>query len=254
MQDQILDMLLKRDDITWQDLIKDLVKSEQMDPWDIDLSLLAKRYVDIVKQLKETNFFISGKVVLAAAILLKIKTNRLLNHNIANFDSQLFASDEDELEESYISDRGEDGPKVRLTIKTPQARKRKVNLNDLIGALEKALDVDEKRSIRRERFERIPDTIKLPERNINIGDRVKNVYEKINFWFVKNKSDLEFNGLLENGSKEDKVSIFIPLLHLENQSKVVMKQLESFGNIYIRLNLEKKDNERDKKSSDMASS
>jgi segregation and condensation protein A len=254
MQDQILDMLLKRDEITWQDLIKNLVKSEQMDPWDIDLSLLAKKYVDIVKQLKETNFFISGKVVLAAAILLKIKTNKLLNHNLANFDSLMFQNDDEELEEGYISDGGEEGPKVRLTIKTPQARKRKVNLNDLIGALEKALDVDEKRSIRRERFERIPDTIKLPERKVNIGDRVKNIYEKINVWFVKNKSDLEFNTLLGEGSKHDKVATFIPLLHLENQERVIMKQPESFGNIYIRLNLEKKDNEGDKKSSDMAGS
>ena len=70
MQDQILDMLLKRDEITWQDLIKDLVKSEGIDPWNVDISLLAKKYVDIVKQLKEVNFFVSGKVVLAASIFV----------------------------------------------------------------------------------------------------------------------------------------------------------------------------------------
>lgn len=236
MQDQILDMLLKRDEITWQDLIKDLVKSEHMDPWDVDISLLAKKYVDIVKQLKETNFFVSGKVVLAAAVLLKIKTNKLLSHNIANFDNQLFQNDEEEFEQEYIGNGSEEGPKVKLTIKTPQARKRRVLLTDLIGALEKALEVDERRIVRRERFERIPDTIKLPERKINLGDRVKTVYDKINLWFVKNKADLEFNNLLEEGSKSDKVFTFIPLLHLENQKKIDLKQLEAFGNIYIRLN------------------
>ncbi len=247
MQDQILDMLMNKDEITWQDLIHNLVKSEGMDPWDVDLSLLSKRYVEIVKQLKEVNFFLSGKVVLAAAVLLKLKTNKLLTHNIADFDSQLFASDEEEeeFEQEYIKDNGEEGPKVKLTIKTPQARKRRVNLQDLISALEKALDVDERRSLRRERFERIPENIKLPERKVNIGDRIKIVYDKINFWFVKNTADLEFSNLLEEGSKQDKVLTFIPLLHLENQNKVSMRQPSEFGNIYIRLISEIKNNERD---------
>ena len=249
MQDEILDMLMKKDEITWRDLINDLVKSERMDPWDVDLSLLTKKYVDIVKQLKEVNFFVSGKVVLAAAILLKMKTNKLLSHNIANFDSQLFASDEEEeFEQAYEAHQLEEGPRVKLTIKTPQARKRRVQLNDLIGALEKALEVDEKRAIRRARFDRVPEAIKLPERTINLGDRIKTVYDKINLWFVKNNSDMVFTDLLDEGSKVDKVLTFIPLLHLENQNKVNMKQPEAFGNIYIRLFSENKNNERNQKN------
>jgi len=239
MQDQILDMLMKKDEITWQDLIHNLVKSEEMDPWDIDLSSLSKKYIDILKQLKEVNFFVSGKVVLAAAILLKLKTNKLLTQNIANFDSQLFQSEdieEEDFAQAYEHADHPDGPRVKLTIKTPQARKRKVKLADLINALEKALDVDERRELRRERFERIPEAIKLPERKINIGDRIRVVYDKINFWFAKNKADLEFNSLLEEGfSKQDKVLTFIPLLHLENDKKINMKQPEVFGNIYIQL-------------------
>ncbi len=253
MQDQILDMLLKRDEITWQDLIKDLVKSENMDPWDIDVSLLTKKYVEIIKQLKEINFFVSGKVVLAAAILLKLKTNNLLSKNIADFDNQLFQSDDEDDEEDYDSnydgeEKRVDKPKVKLTIKTPQARKRRVNLNDLINALEKALEVDERRVIRRARFERVPEAIKIPERKINVGDRIKVIYSRISDWFQKSKNDLEFNQLLEDGSKQDKVFTFIPLLHLENQKKVRMKQPINFGNIYIRLMQELNNDEGNKKS------
>jgi segregation and condensation protein A len=245
MQDQILDMLLKRDEITWKDLITNLVKSEQMDPWDVDLSLLAQKYIEILKQLKEVNFFVSGKVVLAASILLKIKTNKLLNQNFADFDSLLFSND-DEDEEDYISNyhKGEEGLNVKLTIKTPQARKRKVSLQDLMGALEKALDVDERRSIRKRRFERIPDSIKIPERKINLGDKIKVIHTRINDWFLKNKSDITFKHLLEDGSKSDKVYTFMPLLHLENHNKIKMNQPVHFENIYIQLN-QKKDNERD---------
>jgi segregation and condensation protein A len=239
MQDQILDMLLKKDEITWQELIYDLVRTEQMDPWDVDLSLLAKRYLDIIKQLKEVNFFISGKVVLAAAILLKLKCNNLISEKIADFDSQLFYSDEEDVEQlaQQVTNKI-DGPNIKLTIKTPQTRKRRVQLQDLIDALEKALEVDEKRNIRRERFEIVPEAIKLPERKLNVGDRIKIIYGKINDWFKKNSVEISFEDLLTGGSKRDKVLTFIPLLHLENDTKIDIKQEIAFEKIYISLNQE----------------
>ena len=79
MQDELLNILMQKDEITWQSLIYDLVKSEQMNPWDIDVSLLSKKYLETVKKLQEHNFFISGKVILASAILLKIKSVRSLD-------------------------------------------------------------------------------------------------------------------------------------------------------------------------------
>jgi len=78
MENQILDMLLEKDDITWQTIIYDLVGSSKMDPWNLDVSQLTKKYIEMIKQLKEHDFRISGKIVLAAAILLKIKSNNLL--------------------------------------------------------------------------------------------------------------------------------------------------------------------------------
>ena len=250
MQDQILDMLLKRDEITWQDLIKDLVKSEGIDPWDVDISLLAKKYVDIVKQLKEVNFFVSGKVVLAASILLKIKTNNLLNNNFADFDSLLFSNEEDDEEDGYSSNYhlGTNDHNVRLTIKTPQTRKRKVTLNDLVRALEQALEVDERREIRKRRFDRIPESIRIPERNINLGEKIKSIHGSIIDWFQKNEDDITFNHLLDGGEKTDKVYTFMPLLHLENHDKINMKQSAHFEKIYIQLNLENDNNERNKKN------
>ena len=243
MQDQILDMLLKKDEITWKDLITNLVKSEQMDPWDVDISILSKKYVDIVKQLKEVNFFVSGKVVLAASLLLKIKMNNLLNYSFANFDNLLFASDEEEEEYTSNYNYGQSELNVKLTIKTPQTRKRKVSLQDLMSALEKAMEVDERRAIRKKRFERIPDEVKIPERKVNLGDKIKAIHTRITEWFQKNQSDMTFNHLLEDGSKTDKVYTFMPLLHLETQEKIKMNQPVHFENIYIRLNQEN-ENER----------
>ena len=122
MQDQILDMLLKRDEITWQTIIYDLVRTEQLDPWDIDISILSKKYLEIVKRLQETNFFISGKVILASAILLKIKSDKLLDENIAHFDNLLFDNELEEFEDfEQKNKRIKLMENPRLTIRTPQA-------------------------------------------------------------------------------------------------------------------------------------
>jgi len=98
MHDQIYEMLVEKDEITWQTLIYDLIRSEQLNPWDIDVSILSRRYVETLKKLKEANFFISGKVLLAAALLLKIKSEKFLNEDFVNFDNLLYPPSLDELE------------------------------------------------------------------------------------------------------------------------------------------------------------
>src|SRR3989338_5584793 len=132
MQDQLFDMLVNKDEITWQTIIHDLVKSEQMDPWAIDITLLAEKYLETVKQLQEHNFQISGKVVLAAAIMLHIKTTKLLEEDIVNFDNILFSKEEDLLADDSPTFNVNGVEVPNLLIKTPQLRKRKVSLNDLM--------------------------------------------------------------------------------------------------------------------------
>tara|TARA_Y100000310_G_C20541544_1_gene743552 strand:- start:357 stop:1082 length:726 start_codon:yes stop_codon:yes gene_type:complete len=236
MQDQILDMLLKKDELTWQDILYDLIKSERMDPWNIDVSILSKKYLDIVRKLQDTNFFVSGKVILASAILLKIKSNKLLTENIANFDSQLYKQDEEEDYTEQLEDQDfEQGSQPRLTIKTPITRKRRVSLNDLVDALEKALEVDTRRKVRRQIYGHPEEDLEMPVRKIDVSQKIKEVYSKVNEYFKIKKSNLTFTQLLPSNSKEDKVFTFIPLLHLENQKKVDMHQKNSFDEIYISL-------------------
>jgi len=236
MQDQILEMLLKKDEITWQSLLYDLVRTEQMDPWDIDLSLLAKRYLETIQKLQEMNFFISGKVVLASAILLKIKSDKLVNESIARFDNQLFCNEEVEESGDFVENKSTDLDFMpRLTIKTPQARKRKVSIQDLVVALEKALEVDKRRKIRILERERIPDTLRLPEKRVDIGALIKDVYKKISDFFKFKNEKLTFNKLVASDKKEDKIYTFVPLLHLANQEKVYIDQETHFGDIDIRL-------------------
>ena len=233
MQDQILDMLLKKDEITWQSLLYELVRTEQMNPWDIDISILSKKYLETVRKLQEVNFFISGKVILASAILLKIKSDKLLTENIAQFDNQLFQREQLEPSEA-MEEVSSEIIHPKLTIKTPIARRRKVTINDLINALEKAMKVDERRTVKRRLLTEVPANIKIPER-VDIKERIKGIYSKIRNFFTTKKEVLTFDKLVESDKREDKIFTFVPLLHLDNQQKINLLQEDHFGEIRIEL-------------------
>jgi len=247
MQDRILDMLMDKNEISWQSIMYDLVKTEQMDPWDINITLLAQRFLERLNKMKDMDLNISGKVVLAAAILLKIKSKRLVGADIDNLD-RLFAQSEENEQSMYDELMAEAGGKERekydpqkLIPRTPQPRKRKVSIYDLVNALQKAMEVKKRKIIR----EIPPLSIEIPEKKFDLGSVIKNIYGRIKFYLIKNEgSKLTFSGLLpENPNKGDKVYTFIPLLHLTNQRKIDLHQQQHFGEIDIELikdNMDKK--------------
>lgn len=239
MQDQLFDMLMQRDEITWQSIIQDLIKSEQMNPWDIDISLLSQKYLETIKKFKEHNFFISGKIVLASSILLRIKSHKLLTEDIANLDGHLFNPEQglEELEDFGDVNLNVIKPdKVTIIPRIPQPRKRKVSMQDLIGALHRALGVQERRVIRRMRYDDAPKVI-IPKKEIDISVKIKDIYQQIVGFFKKTlgKEKLTFNKLVGSKEKMDKIYTFIPLLHLDNQEKINLEQKEPFGEIEISI-------------------
>jgi segregation and condensation protein A len=238
-QEKIFNLLFEEDDLTWQNIIYDLVRREGMDPWDIDVSEIAHKFLEMLKKLREMDFRISGKVVLASAILLKIKSNRLVEEDITALDSLMSSVDEPEnlLDELTAE---ETGGRVRwnnpkLMPKTPQPRKRKVSVYDLVKALEKALEVEVRRPPKY-----VPPKVsfRAPDK-IDVGEMINDTYQRVlahyNGPAGQQKQILTFTQLIPSDSKEDKVYTFIPLLHLENQRRVDMAQKVHFGEIEIDL-------------------
>jgi segregation and condensation protein A len=243
MNEQIFQMLVKEDEITWQTIIFDLVKKEEMNPWDIDLKILAQKFIGMVKQLKEMDFRISGRIILAAAILLRLKSSRLLEDDITQLD-RLIAMDQTSEDEFYEDLQAEydsgailaDGTKndqFMLIPRTPQPRKRKISVYDLVGALNKALEV----KVRREgRYIPIQPDVKAPENVVDMSEIIDKIYVQIkNYYSNTTSGQLKFSQLLPSDSSNDKVYTFIPLLHLTNQRKIDLEQKNHFGEIDINL-------------------
>ena len=231
--DRIFSILFsKTDEITWQTIIYELVKTEQMDPWDIDISMLTKKYIEMIKSLKEHDFRISGKVLLAAAILLKIKSNKLVGEDLSELD-RLLIGVEEEMEELGFEEASQVEKLTEIPAlipRTPQPRKRKVSIFDLVDALERALEVKKRRLLN----SIPPMNVEAPKKKKDITQIIREVYGKIKLFFINTLKDkLTFSKLLPSESKEDKVYTFIPLLHLAQQSKIELVQDIPFGEIQI---------------------
>jgi len=237
MHDKLYQLIVENDDISWKALLLDLVNSEQMDPWDIDIGLLTQRYIGRVQQLKETNLKVSGKVLLAAAILLKIKSKRLVGEDLNEFDRLIAASEVseqqfyDELEQQLAHGEaaGMQDQSLELIPRLPQPRKRKVSVYDLVRALEKALEVKKRRL-----FNSLHEVnVVIPDKKFDITAAMQSLYGKLVGLFATGMKKLTFSSLIPSKLKEDKVITFIPLLHLANEGKVELEQQEHFGEITI---------------------
>ncbi len=233
---KIFDMLFKEDDISWQSMIYELIEQENMDPWDINVSTLAKRFLQNLKKFKEMNFRISGKVILASAILLKIKSKRLLDTEIVAFDNMLNSDDDMDILEDIAGESIDyTDEKNVIRSRTPQPRVRKVSVYDLVDALEKALRLEQKRNVYKKLEEVKTVAPKKPEQDLQ--SRMKHILQEATVYFKANPL-LTFSQLVPSETKEDKVLTFVPLLHLENQNALTMKQKKHFGEIQIKMRLD----------------
>lgn len=232
---RIYSLLVEKDEITWKDLMFDIISSEGMDPWDLSISKLTEKYIETVKAMKRLDMKITGKVVLAATLLLRYKSKRLVGEDLDEFDRLLAQNEmtEDEFYDDLAQKRDPslipDIEKMKLIPRMPQPRQRKVSIYDLVGALDKALEVKKRRILRT-----------MPQMNLRVPDKKKNVqlliketYKKILLFFKNGFSRLTFSELTRNVSKEEKIYSFQSMLYLYNNHKIDIHQEQSFGEINI---------------------
>jgi len=250
-QNQFYDIVTGRQP-DWQSIIYDLVHTEQLDPWDVDIIVLTSRYFEKIYELEEslnsedldsTDFYISSKVLYAASLLLRIKSDFLLNKHIKSIDEILFGK---KPEPRYEVERIEiDEDELPLLIpKTPLPRQRKVTLNELMSALNTAINTESRRIKREVAVKRAR---KLSEVDFHIGprvdlkDRIRQFYAKIltSLKKAEKRPEKHLNKIgyseLIGKTREEKLACFLPVLHLSNAKKLWVEQENHLDEIWIYL-------------------
>jgi len=180
--------------------------------------------------------------VIIAAVLLRMKSDHL--QYLGDLVQDAFPVDE--LDVDLTSNGQEEnqeiegmvpeaplGPELEInaiTIPPKRQPRRKIIVDDLMGALRRALGAEQRRN-RRIRKNRE----KIQIKNDNITHRIAHLYNRINDIMGRmNKDEVEFSKLVKKWEKREVVETFIPLVFLDNQRKLSCRQEEMFWEIMIK--------------------
>src|SRR3989338_821694 len=197
---------------TWKTILLSLVKSEKMDTWEIDISLLADKYLGKVNSMESSNLRVPANAILCSAILLKYKSKTLRIPSLEEFEEQ------DELSEEEIRKQ----ERLFLAEGIPQLiaprlmREGKVSLDDLVKSIESILEKTKRKSLEKDRQE-LKFAVALTEYNIDerMNSVLKELHEK------KDETSLVmFSELVKQKPVLELIHIFVVLLFLHNQKKV----------------------------------
>lgn len=233
------------------EILVNMAKTGKVNPWNIDIVDITDKYLAQMFQMKAQNLRVTGRTLLFAAVLLKLKSNILENIDINEFEGVNVEDGfndfdlTDDFEADYQNDYNTNNvisidevlqrrTSVRLN------RNRVVTLKDLIRQLEFYEMIDKKQSLKNahERAKRrvrsyanlsSEDIINLAHDEY-IEDGVQRLRENL-VQIFKSESRIELNELTLLGM--DKIAAYISLLFLCAESDYELVQDEFYSDLYV---------------------
>jgi len=212
---------------SWEDVIVKIVAEEQMDPWNIDIVKLADAFSDYVAKMDQTDLRIPARFILIAAILVRMKSDIFAEKRQRMIiDNELSKDKQSELIQMLAKIPPLQAPVNRIPLKS-------VALDELVGALRKAFEVEDRRTEKKWRIKKNIDKI-LPQAEADdITKRIDAVLSQIQDAMKEIDSSIEFSRLVSKWERKNIVKILLPLLHLSQEGKISIDQKELFKEIYV---------------------
>lgn len=220
---QLIDLMVSEP--SWEDVIVKIVAEESMDPWSVDIIRLSDVFLDYLKKMEELDLRIPARFILISSILLRMKSDVLV-----------------EKKEKVLIPESEKEPDdmLRILAEVPPLNPpikriplRNVSLDELISALKKAYDVQDRRIERRKRVKRAVD-FAIPITEEDITERINKLLTNINDALAE-VDDIEFSRLVKRWGRKEIVETLIPLLHLSQDGKINLNQNELFKEIMVKM-------------------
>ncbi len=215
-EDKVIQTIVLGSD--WQEALTQLVTEEGLNPEDVDLIKLTDVFLAYLHKLQTFDFRIPARFILIAAILLRMKTELLL----------------EEEEKKAMQEKHVETLNIDVPLLTPPAIRqptRKVTLNELITALNKTFEFQEKKETKEIRMRgAIENLIERPKEDIEA--KIKGIYAKI----VQAKR-LTFTELVPLWKRKEIIDTFMPLLYLDQRGMIVLDQEDMFKEIYISIRI-----------------
>lgn len=211
---------------TWREILLELVRTNQMNPWDLDLVLIADSYLQKVREIASIDLRLPANVILATSLLLRFKADALSLEETVQDNLFVEETTPRELIQEEIP---------QLILRTNNARSRKVTLSELLSAVEEVINSTSTTQL----MLPIPKILELELPKEDLHELIKKIYALANELKDENGTTL-FSSLLDPILlQRDKghhiASRLIPLLHLVQERKADVWQEQMFGEIKIKV-------------------
>jgi segregation and condensation protein A len=210
------------------EILMNLAKNGDINPWDIDIVNVTDMFLERIEQMQMTDLRISGRTLLYASILLRMKSTGIVQEEEDEDDLEML---DDELDFYDV----EEYPVPKLPIRRRATRP--VTLQELILELQKAEKVETRRKdrkVRRKLEEKAAvttDEVLGIAHEEDILGRVRILGERL----MKDMAEKEFVVLsdLLGDDRSENIMTYVSLLFLATEKKVWLKQKELFGELYV---------------------
>ena len=207
------------------EILVNLARNGEIDPWNIDIVEITDKFLRQVEELEKMDLRVSGRTLLYAAILLRMKSNALVE---VEEPPEEYMDDGDNFE---ISDYPVPALPLRRTSRRP------VTLEELLAELKKA-EVIEERRIERIRSKKEVHRTTIKEvmaiaHEEDIESRVVKMRNILTGLFEKHKI-IQFSDLAGSLDRAGRIMAYLALLFLATKKEIWLEQEEIFGELFIR--------------------
>ncbi len=207
------------------EILVNLAKSGEIDPWNIDIVEVTDKFLRQVEELEKMDLRMSGRTLLYAAILLRMKSNVLVEVNTS----------EEVIDDEFPDFAVSDYPVPALPLR--RSSRRPVTLEELLSELKKAELVEKRRFERfeykkEERRATVEEVLSIAHEE-DIESRVSRMRELLGELFKK-QNNIKFSDLAYPLDRTGRIMAYLSLLFLATKKEIWLEQEELFGELFIR--------------------
>ena len=206
------------------EILVNLAKNGEVDPWNINIVELTDKFLKRVDELEKMDLRVSGRTLLYASILLRMKSNALVQVEEPPEEIDL------ESDNFEISDYPVPSMPLRRYSKRP------VTLEELLTELKKAEAFEKKRL---NRVDNKKDEIRATLEDVlsvahdeDIESRIGKMRSILNELLEKQKS-IKFSELSSPLDRAGMIMAYLAILFLATRKEIWLEQEEIFGELFI---------------------
>jgi len=225
----------------WKGILLDLVKSEKMDPWDIDLVHLAQKYLERIKSMQSNNLYVPANALLACAILLNMKADVLRQYFVEQKENDgeedlvadfALLDDYEPIPESLPEDQSSEPSAPPQILPPARITARRVTLDELLAAMERVMKAKKSVPHRPEiEIDPIDDLLEDMEKD-DVEELIEETYQRV-LDSLDSEGITTLSRIVDGKDAYSIVRRFLPILYLANEGRLNIWQEQPFDEIFI---------------------